>query len=336
MTKLNLDEIEHLTVTALTTCGAAPENALCVARSVRDAEAEGIRNVGLGFVPLYCQQLIDGKIDGHAKPTIVDQSPSVLRVDAHDGFAHPAYDAAHDLLIAKAKRCGLAALSMSNAYYNGVEGYFVRRLAHSGLVALTCTNAVSMVAPYGGKRPFFGTNPIAFGSPREGKAPLVVDLSTSTTAFVNVAAAASRGEKIPETWAFDEHGAPTTDAGQGLNGSLQPLGGAKGTGLALMVEILAAGLAGANWSHEVPGFSDPSAGPPRLGQLYMAIDPDHFADGFLHRVNTMLEQLEQLEGVRLPGDRRQSSREQAELDGIDVDPELLTSIARTKAAPKSV
>ena len=327
MITLSLDEVFDLSRDALVACGAADPNAVSVARSVREAEAEGIRNVGLGFMPYYCDHLLHGAIAGDAQPVVLDKSPAVVVVDGADGFAHPAYDAAEDILYTKARTCGLAALSVTNVYYNGVEGYFVNRIAERGLIGFACTNAASMVAPYGGNASFFGTNPLAFGVPRIDQAPLVIDLSTSTTAYVNVAAAAAEGRSIPDTWAFDSTGRATTNPDEGLAGSLQPLGGPKGTGLGLMVEILAAGLAGSHWSFEVPKFRADLDAPPRLGQFYMAIDPSYFGNrDLLSRLETMIAAMRSQDGVRLPGDNRLGARARAEKEGVELDETLFRSL----------
>lgn len=327
MVSLTLDEVFDLSESALMACGATELNATAVAHSIREAEAEGIRNVGLGFLHYYCSHLLNGAITGDAKPKVIDQSPVIVLVDGDNGFAHPAYDAAESLFYNKAKACGLAALSVKNVYYNGVEGYFVKRMAERGLIGIACTNAASLVALHGGSKPFFGTNPLAFGVPRESQAPLIIDLSTSTTAYVNVEAAAVKGEPIPENWALDNQGNPTSDANKGLGGSLQPLGGAKGTGLALMVEILAAGLAGSSWSFEVPAFTAQMNQPARLGQFYLAIDPKHFDNPNLSsRLEALLAAMLSQEGVRLPGARREEARRTAEREGVTLEDELYRSL----------
>ena len=327
MTKITLEDVFELSVAAAMQSGATKENATSLAHSIREAEAEGIRNVGLGFLPYYCDHLITGAIAGKAAPEIYSQSPSVILVDAKNGLAHPAFDLAETLLYEKSRECGLAAISVRNAYYNGVEGYFVRRMAKQGLIGFACTNAVAAVPPFGGKTAVLGTNPLAFAVPRVNADPLVIDLSTSATAFVNVAVAAANNETIPDTWAFDSNGNPTTDPNAGLSGSLQPLGGAKGTGLGLIVEILAAGLSGSFWSSEVPGFDVNDSTPPQLGQFYMAVDPSRFGNPDLrNRLESLLGEMLVQHGVRLPGDNRNLARAKAEKEGVEIDEILYSTI----------
>jgi (2R)-3-sulfolactate dehydrogenase (NADP+) len=183
---LTLDEVEHLSRRALMRAGASDRQAAPVARSIRAAEAEGTRGIGLGYLPWYCQHLRVGKIQGAAVAKVEMRRPAAIMSDAGGGFAHPAYEAGEALLIAAAKSQGIAILGVKDAYACGVLGYFTDRLARSGLVALAFTNASSTMAPWGGKVPFFGTNPWAFGAPRHGD-PLVIDSASSATAFVNLA-----------------------------------------------------------------------------------------------------------------------------------------------------
>jgi (2R)-3-sulfolactate dehydrogenase (NADP+) len=304
---LTLDEVEHLSRRALMRAGASDRQAAPVARSIRAAEAEGTRGIGLGYLPWYCQHLRVGKIQGAAVAKVEMRRPAAITSDAGGGFAHPAYEAGEALLIDAAKSQGIAILGVKDAYACGVLGYFTDRLARSGLVALAFTNASSTMAPWGGKVPFFGTNPWAFGAPRHGD-PLVIDSASSATAFVNLASAAATDTPIPPHWALDAHGHPTTDASQALAGSIAPAGGHKGAALALMVEVMAAGLTGSNWSYQASSLGDDAGGPPRLGQTFIAIDGDGMAAGFIDRLPEMLAAMTLQDGVRLPGDRRHANR----------------------------
>lgn len=173
------------------------------------------------------------------------------------------------------------------------------------------------VASWGGKTPFFGTNPWAFGAPRKG-APLVIDSASSATAYVNIANAAALGQAIPAPWALDAGGIPTTDAAAALQGSIAPAGGHKGGAVALMVEVLAAGLTGAHWSFQASSLGNDPGGPLRLGQTFIAVDPTAMADGFADRIEVMLAARLAQDGVRLPGARRQANAAQTALAGVSI------------------
>jgi (2R)-3-sulfolactate dehydrogenase (NADP+) len=314
---LTLARVEEIATIALRRAGASETQATAVARSIRAAEAEGTRGIGLGYLPWYCQHLRVGKIIGSAVPQVATPRPGVVTVDARGGFAHPAYEAGEAALVAAARAQGIAVLGVANAYACGVLGYFSDRLARAGLVSITTTNASSTMAPWGGKVPFFGTNPWAFGAPRQGD-PLVIDSSSSATAFVNLATAAAEGREIPPHWALDADGQPTTDAAKGLRGSIAPAGGHKGAALALMVEVLAAGLTAANWSFQASSLGDDDGGPPRLGQTFIAIDPDAMAAGFTARLEVMLTAMLTQDGTRLPGARRQSNAARNAETGVSI------------------
>src|SRR5690554_4246532 len=240
--RLSLDEIYALCCNALRACGASPFNTESIARAFVAAEADGIQNVGLSYFLDYLQCLRSGKINPQALPRVTRTAASSLVVEGDGGVTMSAFDLAFEGFIEAAKTTGIAALSINNVHACGVLGYFVERIAERGLVGQAYANAPAMVAPFGGILPFFGTNPLAFAVPIAGRAPLVIDQSTSTTTYVNIRAAAADNKPIPEHWALDETGQPTTDANAALEGSITPSGGYKGSNLALMVDVLAAGL----------------------------------------------------------------------------------------------
>ena len=324
MPRLSTDAVYQLTLGALIRCGASEANAVPVAESIRDAEAEGIHNVGLGYLPIYCDQLLCGKVNGAAQPNILSSDGAVIRVDADLGFCHTAFMSAFDHYVALTKRQGVALLSICRSDSAGVVGWFVDRLARQGLVSMIFASASPSVAPWGGTKPFFGTNPIGFGAPRAGNEPIVIDMATSATAKVNVKQAAAEGREIPLGWANDKDGNPTRDPNEGLAGSLAPTGGYKGYALNLIVDILAAGLTGGNWSYQTPSLLGTEGGPPNIGQLFIAIDPSKVGGEELPiRMEAMITALLEQDGVRLPGDRRHQSRVDAERNGIEVNQALI-------------
>lgn len=306
--------------------GATAAQARPVAISVRRAEADGIRSVGLGYLPTYLRHLVSGKVDGKALPVVTRPRPGTVLVDAGHGFAHPAFDAGLPHLIAATRANGSATLSITRSYSIGVLGHPVEDIANAGLLALAMTNSPPNIAPWGGKKPLFGTNPMAFAAPRNGLAPLVIDQATSTVTKVALVAAAKTGDRIPSNWALDVDGHPTTDPQAALKGSMQAYGGAKGAGLALMIDLLAAGLTGANFSKDASRYAKADGPPPGVGQLFMAFDPNVFAPGFGDRIADLAGTMLAQDGVRLPGDRRIDARVKHERDGVDVDEALLQII----------
>lgn len=327
MPVLSLDNARALVTRTLQRCGAKEENARSVARALVAAQADGLGGHGLSRLPAYAAQVKVGKIDGNAVPEVSWPSPSVVTVDAAHGFAYPALDAAVEVLPEMAGAQGIALAGIRRSHHCGAAGHPVEQLADAGLVAILFANTPAAIAPWGGARPVFGTNPIAFACPREEGAAIVIDLSLSKVARGNIMAAKQKGESIPEGWALDEQGQPTTDPVAALRGTMVPLGDAKGTALALMVELLAAGLTGARYAAEASSFLDAEGAPPGTGQLILAIDPVAVGGpGTLARFSELAASVEEQEGARLPGSRRLGLRQKAQADGINVADALLAEI----------
>ena len=292
------------------------------------AEADGLKGHGLSRVPSYAAQAKIGKVDGFATPAVTRPRPAVVAIDAAHGFAFPALDAAVAELPKAAREAGIAAAAIRRSHHCGAAGHPVERLAEAGLVALMFANTPAAIAPWGGSRAVFGTNPIAFACPLPGQPPIVVDLSLSKVPRGNLLAAKQRGETIPEGWALGPDGEPTTDPATALSGTMVPMGDAKGTALALMVELLAAGLTGANFAAEASSFLDAEGAPPGTGQLLLALDPAAFGgEQALTRFAALAASIQDQPGARLPGARRLAGRERARRDGLAVSETLLAEIA---------
>ena len=322
---LTLADVLDVATRMLLASGASPLQTDATARSIRDAEAYGIRTVGLSYLPTYCDHVACGKVTGHAVPAVTRPRSGTVVVDAGHGFCHPAFEAGFEPLVEAARTCGVAVLAITHSYSAGVLGWFVERLADQGLVALMFANSSSLMAPAGGVRPFFGTNPIAWAAPRRAGPPVVADMSSSAVAWVRVNAAARAGESIPLGWALDADGQPTTNATSALAGSMAPAAGHKGSALALLVDVMSGGVAGSNFSFEASGFGGNAGGPPDVGQVVLAIDPTAtMGDEFVDRIEHELRTLAAEPGARLPGDRRLQHRKSAATDGVEVPDDLMT------------
>jgi len=323
---MTTDEVHDLIATALERSNTSPDNAASVASALVAAELDGQGGHGLRRVESYCAQARSGKVDGHARPSAEAARPGALAVDAAHGFAYPALDLAVDWLPDAARSQGIAVAGIRRSHHCGVAGVPVERLAEKGVVALMFANSPAAMAPWGGNRALYGTDPIAFAAPVAGDDPIVVDVSLSKVARGKIMAAAQKGETIPEGWALDKAGRPTTDPKAGLAGTMVPLGDAKGTALALMVELLCAGLTGANYGYEASSFFEAEGAAPGVGQLLIAIDPDAFGTNALERFSVLAGEIAGMDGARLPGRRRQEMRHRLASDGIPVDEALCESI----------
>jgi (2R)-3-sulfolactate dehydrogenase (NADP+) len=325
MPVLSLAAAQELVAAALGRAGASSENAQSVARALVAAEADGLKGHGLSRVPTYAAQAKAGKIDGRARPSLEWKRPGVAMIDAAHGFAYPAIDLALSELPGAAKRNGIASAGIHRSHHCGAAGLPVEKLAEAGLMALMFANTPGAIAPWGGSKAVFGTNPIAFACPLRSRAPIVVDLSLSKVARGNILAAKQKNEKIPEGWALDASGKPTTDPNAALQGTMLPLGDAKGTALALMVELLGAGLTGANYAADASSFLDAKGPPPGTGQLLIVFDPAAFG-GSLEHFAALAQSIEGQAGARLPGARRLQLRDKARRDGVTVADALIAEI----------
>jgi (2R)-3-sulfolactate dehydrogenase (NADP+) len=324
-TVLSLLDIEKLSFDALRAVGADDVAAGSLARATAAAEADGQRTVGLAHLVDYLDAYRAGRIRADARPTITRPRPTMFLVDAGGGLAHPGFELAFDDFVEAAHGLGLAMFAQKNAFTCGSLGAFVHRLALRGLIGLAATNGPPMLAGSGGGKAIFCTNPLAFAAPRgEGRA-LLIDQASSATAFVNIRAAAEAGERIPAGWAVDADGRETTDPHAAMQGALLAFGGTRGANIALMVEVLAAGLSGANWSADAPPFGTGDTGP-GTGLFVLAIDPVLLDPDFPARLDAYLRRLSEEFGVHVPGEAKEAKRLRTEKEGVVVPKELVERI----------
>lgn len=323
---ISLEDAETLVSDVFESNNVIAETARSVARALVHSEAAGQYGHGLRRIPAYIGQARSGKVNAAARPTCDRPRPAVLTVDADHGFAYPAFDLAIAELPAIAHEQGIALCLVGRSHHAGVMALTVERLADAGLAALMFANAPASMAAWGGRRRIFGTNPIAFAVPVEDDEPLVIDLALSTVAAGKIMAARQKGEPIPADWAFDAEGRPTTDPNAAAKGLMAPSGGAKGAALALMVEILSAGLTGGNFSHQAGSFMEEEGAPPCVGQTLIAIDPAAGTQSAAGRIAALAQEIASEDGVRLPGRRGQNTRRQAIENGLDIEDALIETI----------
>ena len=325
---LSLTEIEDLSFRALVAAGTSETNARPLAVATAATEADGVASHGLAYIPIYCEHVQCGKVDGQAAPILTRPRPGVISVDAATGFAHAAIDLGYDTLIPLAREQGIAALAIRNSYNCGVLGYHTYRLAQAGLVGLGFTNAPASIAPSGGAKPVVGTNPFSIAVPGpDGQPSILIDQSASTIAKSEVMKHAREGKPIPVGWALDSDGNPTTDPDVGLKGSMAPSGGYKGVGIALLTEIMAAALTGATLGISASPFSGTAGGPPKTGQFFIAIDPSTTSDGgFAGNMAALVEAIRTQDGAHLPGDGRGGKRQRSASEGVAVNVATLAKI----------
>ena len=324
-------ELFQLACTALERAGAHAAMASAAARHLVLAEEQGLPTHGMSRVPFYCAMLRNGRADGSAHPAIVAERAAACLIDNRDGLPYVSVEWALAELIQRAQRNGIAFAGIRNSAHVGVLGIHLLPLAEAGLVGFAFTNSPAAIPPWGGKKALFGTNPVAAVFPRQKADPIVIDLALTTVVRGRIMMAMRKGERIPEGWALDRHGKPTTDPKEAIeHGSLFPIGGAKGAMLALMFELLCTSLTGAAIGPEADSFFSEQGNKPRIGQAFIAIDPSALSgsEKFGERVETVVRTMLADPEVRLPGARRFASEKAARAGGIEVPDDLLAQVEK--------
>jgi (2R)-3-sulfolactate dehydrogenase (NADP+) len=334
VTRIALTELQALAASALRRAGADDAMADSTARALVAAEAQGLASHGMSRVPQYATHLRNGRADGSATPAIVRERGGAVLVDARCGLAFPACALAVDEAIRRARQHGVAFAGVTNSHHFGVAAFHLEPVAAAGMVGLAFGNSPAAMPAAGGRRPIFGTNPIAAIFPRRGADPLEIDLSLSEVARGKLMVAAKEGKPIPAGWALDRHGEPTTDPKAGLEGSMLPFGGTKGAMLALVVELLVTSLTGAAIGAEASSFFVDEGNRPRIGQAFLVVDPDALAgrDVYAERVETLVAMMTADADVRLPGARRRALAKKAATDGVEIPQALADQLAKLASA----
>jgi len=307
---LKLDEILDLAKKTLLVNGCDDETASILAELIMKAERDGSLSHGLFRLPAYVSGLKSGKINGKGKPEVKKISPSVIKVLGNNCLAPVVLKKSIPELIKAAKESGVAVLAITNSHHMAAMWPETEMIAEQGLVAFACTSYKPAVAPAGATKALFGTNPISFAWPRPGKTPVVYDMATASMAMGEVQVAKREGHKVPLGTGLTKDGKETTDPGEIADGGvLLPFGGYKGSGIAMMVELLAGALVDDNFSYETAAKDNNDGGPPSGGEFILAISPDKLSgNNWDKHSDEFFDKMKSMDGVRLPGERRHKNR----------------------------
>ncbi len=325
MTMITTDTLNGLLIDALTAQGFSHQQATALTHQTILSEELGQQSVGIAHVSDYIDGLDKGRIDGKAVPSVSRPAPTMIHVDGKCGLPQTGFDLVFDDLVTGARDLGICAFLQKNTTTCGSLGTFVLRLAEAGLVAMAATNGPPLLAGSGATKPVFCTNPLAFSAPQAGGPPLLIDQSSSATAFVNIREAARSGKPIPSGWALNRHGQATTDPKAAFEGALLAFGGARGANIALMVEMLAAGLTGANWSLDAPSIFEGDQCP-ATGLFVLAINPIIIDPDFNNRMAEQIRRLTEDYDMHIPGLSKADAREQIKSTGFLVDEEIIAQL----------
>ncbi len=333
--RFSVEEAEAFGRTVLMAAGAREHDAAITAENLVFADRSGIASHGLLRLPLYADAAEKGGINTQAEMKWVRRGPGGGLLDADSAFGQVAMDEAVRFAAEELTRSASVVVAVQGSVHFGAGAFWVDKLARQGYVGLLTSTTGPAVSPFGGAGKVLGTNPLAIAMPTQDEHSMTVDMATSTGAYGKVVAARNAGAQVPEGWAVDAQGRPTTDAQQALDGSLTPFGGHKGSGLAIALEGISAALSRASYAYEaVDIWADPSS-KMNVGHTLIAMNPEFFAG-----TDHTRERLSQLRGkvrasgekVFAPGDIEAGSRaahsEQIELSTSTV--ELLDEAARSR------
>ena len=332
-TRLSLEDVRRIALDVLRGSRLDEPALGILADRIVAAERDGPASHGLFMLPSYVSGLRSGWINPAAVPRI--DIGSSIHVDGDNGFAQTGIEAVRAHLGSAARANGIALLTQRNAHHIGALRSDVEGFAEEGLVALMFVATRKRVVPFGGTSALLGTNPFAFAAPVANRPPFVWDMATSSTALTDLRMAAEAGEAVPTGTGVDRDGRPTTDARAILDGgALQPFGGHKGSAIAMMVEILAAGVTGGRFAVEDQAASVPGAASANGGQSLIVIDPQRASGTDLaRRLEDWFTRFDDNDGLRLPGDGRLARRAAASRDGILVRSALLAQLQGLAGEP---
>lgn len=318
---LPLADVRALSTEVLLSGGLSQKHAEAIAEVVWMAQRDECHSHGVYRLLGCVRSVKEGKVVPDAEPVVVDHAPAIVRVDAAYGFSPLAFQMGKPMLVEKARKLGLAAMAVNNCFHFSALWPEVEAIGAEGLVALAMTPSHSWVAPAGGTKPVFGTNPIAFAWPRPGGHPFVFDFATSAIARGEIELHRRAGKPLPAGWAIDKHGEPTTDPAAALAGAMLTFGGHKGSALSSMIELMAGPLIGDLLSAESMALDAGVGAAPCHGELILALDPKAFLGGdaeqHIARAEIMFDAIVG-QGARLPSQRRYEARARSATNGVKI------------------
>jgi len=319
-----------------TAIGVRSEDAEIFARVLVDADLQGVSTHGISRLNIYLQRIEKGLIAPKAELTVDRNGGSVLTLDAGNGLGQVQAVKALDLLLPLAKQNGIAAATIRNSQHFGALSYYCNRAADEGLILLAMTNCEPAMSPEGGYQAFFGTNPIAASFPTGKGFNVKIDLATSIIARGNIIAAQKKKQPIPEGWALNRHGEPTTDAQEALLGTVLTMAGHKGYALALMVEVFSSVLSGAAIGPEIGSMYKDLDRKQNVGHFFCLLNISAFINlaDFKKRIDETIDRIKSskkrpgVEEILIPGERSLRNVQVNEARGITVSDETLAELAQ--------
>lgn len=320
-------------IALLQTMGAENNEARLVARILVQADMRGIHTHGSAFVPLIAERCAHGLLNLPTKVELIKDEGAITHIEGNNGLGQVTAVEAMQISIQKAKNHGVGLALIRNTNHIGFLGYYTLMAATEGMIGVCATNAASSMAPWGGTEPFFGSNPLSVAAPVANGVPIVLDMSASIVARGKIRRAERLNENIPLGWAIDDTGTSTTDPYEALKGTLLPIGGHKGYGLALFIDLMCGLLSGSKYGRDLLTFHKP-IGPTGVGAMFMAVDIGRFMP--LAQFETLVDEYADairnsqkavgVERIFLPGEIEANEASASEIQGVEVDSLIVEKI----------
>jgi (2R)-3-sulfolactate dehydrogenase (NADP+) len=324
---VSFNDLTEKCTLALTAAGEEPARAAMAADSLVYAEASGIASHGVIRLPYLYHQLRSGKIAANAEISSRSVGQSAYLVNANGGLGVPACKHAIDGLTGLLSRSPVAIATVSHSHHFGPAGYFTEALARNGYVGIAVSGTAGAIAPIGSSEALLGNPPISMAFPLATEEPAVIDLAPAVTARGNILEAASREDSIPDTWALDERGQPTTDAAAALKGTLRAIGDHKGIVLALMLDLFVATFTESSPPSVAGSPFAPEGNRPDLGHVFLGIDSRALdISAGAESASSWLSIIESNSAMRVPGARRRENRANARRYGVEISDAKLRAI----------
>lgn len=336
--RIPADALQSFTRDVFLGFGLNQQEAEQVAEVLVASDVQGIDSHGVPRMKSYTDRLRAGVVNADPRMTVLAETAATLALDADNGMGHPASIQAMNRTIEKAKESGMCMTTVRNSNHFGIAGYYSAMALEHGLCGVAMTNATPLVVPTYAKHAYLSTAPISVAIPAGDEKPILVDAATSTVAWGKIEIAQRQGKPIPEGWALDADGQPTTDPNTAVAltplGYTRQLGGHKGFGLGLWVEVLCGQLAGGAWGNYVGGSRDEVPRPTGTGHAFMAWRIDAFGpvDEFKASVDQMIRELKELETVDgaervvIPGEPEYEAEADRRSNGIPIHPVVVEQI----------
>lgn len=339
-TTLSVEWLTEAITEIFVAAGLSAEGAATVAGSLVDADRRGISSHGAMLVPMYVDRIRQGSVTTREKADIVLDAGAIAVLDAQNTLGQLTGDQAMDLAVKKAKQYGVGAVTVRRAFHFGGAFRYVLSAARSECIGVAAANTRPLMPAPGGASPVVGNNPLAFGIPNGNEEPIVLDMALSEAALGKIRLAASEGQEIPSTWATDAEGEPTTDPEAAIAGMLLPIGGPKGYGLALIVDVLTGVLSGGQSGAGVKGLYADTSVPNDCAHFFLALDVESFGDpqGFVERLQEIATQVRDsshapgVDRLLLPGQLEAERSAEAGEHGVSIDDSTLAGIRDAAAA----